>query len=413
MSRSNWRLNVFTALLFFGILTLWVQERWAVSAFEVGMFALAICSIAAFAPHSSLRRHPVFLALAGTVSWGLLQLATHQTVYRWSTWDAVLHWLAALVVFSLAFQYLAKAGARKTFLQAVLIFSFALSIVSVLQFFTSDAKAFWFFDNGFAHNVLGPFVYKNQYAAFIESVLPMALLAALTERSRSIAFAGIAAVLFASVVAGGSRTGTLLCLLEILVIPLIASSRRLIRRTTLVKLLFGFTAFALIFIPLVGWEELNRRMQESNTYAARSAFLSSSLRMIGDRPLFGFGLGTWSTAYPGYASFDDGSFVNQAHNDWVQWAAEGGIPFVLLLFVIAVWIVRPAFISLWGIGLICVFLHCLIDYPMQQRPALAAFFFALIGALAAEQTSVNGGAWRALKDEPERYQADEDSRESG
>jgi hypothetical protein len=30
-----------------------------------------------------------------------------------------------------------------------------------------------------------------------------------------------------------------------------------------------------------------------------------------------------------------------------------------------------------------VWLHALVDYPMQQRPALAAFFFALLGTLAA------------------------------
>jgi hypothetical protein len=33
--------------------------------------------------------------------------------------------------------------------------------------------------------------------------------------------------------------------------------------------------------------------------------------------------------------------------------------------------------------MLAVFAHCLIDYPMQQRPALAAFFFAMIGVLAA------------------------------
>jgi len=44
--------------------------------------------------------------------------------------------------------------------------------------------------------------------------------------------------------------------------------------------------------------------------------------------------------------------------------------------------VRPAFRSLWGLGLLAVFVHCFIDYPMQQRPALAAFFFALLGILS-------------------------------
>jgi len=106
--------------------------------------------------------------------------------------------------------------------------------------------------------------------------------------------------------------------------------------------------------------------------------------MVRERPLRGFGLGTWSEVYPGFARFDDGLFANQAHNDWAQWAAEGGIPFFLLMVGVAGMAIRPAFRSLWGLGLLSVFLHCCIDYPMQQRPALAALFFAMLGILMAQ-----------------------------
>jgi O-antigen ligase len=109
--------------------------------------------------------------------------------------------------------------------------------------------------------------------------------------------------------------------------------------------------------------------------------------MVHDRPLTGFGLGAWSSAYPAYARYDDGTFVNQAHNDWAQWAAEGGVPFFLLMLIVVVALARPAWRSLWGLGLMAVFLHALVDYPFEQRPALAAYFFALAGVLAAEGNS--------------------------
>jgi O-antigen ligase len=105
--------------------------------------------------------------------------------------------------------------------------------------------------------------------------------------------------------------------------------------------------------------------------------------MVADRPITGFGLGTWPLVYPGYARFDDGSFVNQAHSDWAQWASEGGLPFFALLLVLAAAAARPAARSLWGLGIMTVFVHCLVDYPMQQRPALAAFFFAMLGMAMA------------------------------
>ena len=57
--------------------------------------------------------------------------------------------------------------------------------------------------------------------------------------------------------------------------------------------------------------------------------------------------------------------------------------------------IRPAFRSLWGLGLLAVFLHCLVDYPMQQRPALAAFFFAMLGMVYGSQS---GGRGRTLDD---------------
>jgi len=136
-----------------------------------------------------------------------------------------------------------------------------------------------------------------------------------------------------------------------------------------------------LLTAVVGWETIWNRLQEPNPYSLRAELVRSSIEMIRDRPAMGFGLGTWSTAYPAYAHFDDGLFVNQAHNDWVQWAAEGGLPFAGIILAIVIMSVRPALRSVWGIGILAVFVHCLVDYPMQQRPALTAFFFAILGVV--------------------------------
>jgi O-antigen ligase len=90
-------------------------------------------------------------------------------------------------------------------------------------------------------------------------------------------------------------------------------------------------------------------------------------------------LGTWSQVYPGFARYDDGTFVNQAHNDWAQWTAEGGILLLALMLFVAIRVLRPAWRSVWGLGMVAVLAHCLVDYPMQQRPALATLFFVMLG----------------------------------
>jgi len=257
-------------------------------------------------------------------------------------------------------------------------------VVSIFTYLTSPAgKIFWIFDSGSDFRALGPFVYHNQYAAFIEAVLPFAIVGMMRDRQRWALYAVVIATLFGSVVTGGSRTGTILCLAEILVIPAIAFGRRTIDGAMLARVALGSVAAVAVLTGVVGWEPLWKRLQEPHPYSLRQDLMLSSIAMVRDRPLTGFGLGTWPEAYPGYERFDDGTYVNQAHNDWIQWTAEGGWPLLTLMLAIAAWSVGPAVRSLWGIGILSVWLHALIDYPMQQRPALAAFFFALLGTLAA------------------------------
>ena len=120
------------------------------------------------------------------------------------------------------------------------------------------------------------------------------------------------------------------------------------------------------------------------------------------RPLTGFGLGTWSTAYPAYATFDDGKRDNQAHNDWLQWASEGGLPLLALMVAMGGLLVRPALRSVWGVGLLAVLLHCLVDYHFQQRPVFGYYYFALAGLVCAFAAKDDGdGARQDVQFQPE------------
>jgi O-antigen ligase len=272
---------------------------------------------------------------------------------------------------------------RERFLRSALIFTSILAVVSIFTFLTSPVgKVFWIFDADSETNTLGPFVYKNQYAAFIEAVLPLAMIGVLCDRSRWMLHALIVATLFGSVVIGGSRTGTILCLVEILIIPAITFWRGTINGNMLARVVLGSLVAVVILTGVVGWQPLWKRLQEPHPYSLRMDLVASSIAMVRDRPLTGFGLGTWPEAYPSFARFDDGTYVNQAHNDWLQWSGEGGLLFLALMLAVAGWSVAPAVRSLWEVGILSVWLHALIDYPMQQRPALTAFFFALLGTLA-------------------------------
>ena len=374
-------------LLFAGILTLWVPYRWAVSLFQTGAFALAIAWAVRFALRPcTVKGSLLLIPLSGALLWGMAQLTFGETVYRWETWTALLKWGTNLILFFLALQVFPETGPRRRFLRVVLYFGAALSVVATVQMHSSEGRVFWLFPTGYKDFVLGPFVYRNQFAGFIELVMPLALVGALEDRRRMPACAAIVAVLYASVIASASRAGTFLVSAEIILILILALRRNTTRGSNWALTLGLLVAFVVTCAAVVGSGALWRRFLLPDPYVVRREFLQSSLAMIRDRPWMGFGLGTWSTAYPGYAVYDNGMFANQAHNDWAQWTVEGGLPFLLLMLSIAAASVGPALRSLWGIGVIAVFVHSLVDYPLE-RPELAGFFFVFLGVVESARQS--------------------------
>lgn len=354
--------SILFGLLLYAIATMWVGERWAWSVFQVGIFALAGFRA------SKRARLPFPLAcsaLSAAAAWPLLQLATGRTLCRAATWDAALNWFTFLVVFALTADLAQGAGRRG--LSALAICGMVWAAIATAQNYSSGGKVFWMWPSGYSVDVLGPFVNRNQYSAWIELLLPIAVYLAVTSRRKPILYGCAAAMMFGSVVASASRTGFAIASVEIVIVLALASSAR---RATFI--LVGVSALA-----LPGWQGLQTRLESGISEALRLDAARASIQMIRERPLTGSGLGTWATLYPRYAAFDTGMVVNQAHNDWLQWAAEGGIPFALFLIFFAALLWKPAIRSIFGIGTLAFLLHAAVDYPMQQRPALAAWFFAI------------------------------------
>jgi O-antigen ligase len=372
------------ALLFFGVLTLWVGQRWALSLLQAGTFLAGMVWIAAWGlGRAGLRGSLLLLPFASAAAWGLLQLALGTTVYRFDTWNAVLFWTTALVLVFVSLQALARQEARQSFLRLLVYFGFGLSVLATTQYFTSAGKIFWIFPSGYP-DALGPFVYRNNYASFVELLLPLALLEAIRDRHRVVLYAAMAGVMYSSVIASASRAGSILATAEIVAVLALALARGLVTSRQLGRALLSIAGLAVLFTAIVGPRTLLERFKLPDPFIYRREIFYSALAMGRERPALGFGLGTFEKAYPAYATFDVGLVVNHAHNDWAEWLAEGGVPFVFLLIPVGVWAVRPAIRSLWGLGVIAVLLHALVDYPLQ-RLGLAAWVFVLLAALAAEE----------------------------
>jgi O-antigen ligase len=374
-------------LLAFGVLTLWVPAAWAVAAFEIGVFSIAVwavCRIRRQPPIFSYPLLPFFLA----VMLGLFQLFTHQTAYAFETTQSVVKWLTFLAVFLVATAALREDQAVRQFQEALLWFGSVVALVATLQTFTGEGKIFWLFAVEYSDVAVGPILSRNHYSAFVELLLPLAIYRALRSKERGFLYAGMAAVLYASVIAAASRAGMILSTAGIVLVVVLVCHRGLVAGRQAGVVLGRVAALLVLFTVIVGWQAVWNRLMTPDPMAFRQEFDISSLQMIKDHPWLGVGMGAWPTAYPKYAIFDSGAFVNQAHCDWLQWTAEGGIVFGLSLLALFVWSLRLAWKTIWGLGIISVFLHACVDYPFS-RPALGSFFVVMLALLAAFQAKTS------------------------
>jgi O-antigen ligase len=341
------------------------------------------------APISTQMLPPILapaLALIAISLWGFAQLALGTTVYRYATWEASLRTMACGATAWVAAAMLRDARLRWRFLCAFAWFGCALSVVSVAAYFTSRGRILWVFASPFP-DVWGPFMSRNDFAVFLELCFPVALLLAMDRRGRESRIGTVPipngvparfpiwvpAWMLAAGLASGSRAGSLVLLTEAAFILGLISRRRAAAKFILWSALLALAA---------GAGTLAGRFAEKDPWRYRREIAASTLRLIADHPWRGYGLGTYSYVYPAYATFDIGAVVEHAHNQWLEWAAEGGIPLSLLWLTLAAGIGVRAVRSIWGIGIMAVFVHAVVDYPFA-RCGLTAWDFALIGALSA------------------------------
>ena len=107
----------------------------------------------------------------------------------------------------------------------------------------------------------------------------------------------------------------------------------------------------------------------------------------------GSGPGTYGEVFPAFQPLELGRwFVNRAHNDYLEWLFEAGLPAALLIagllvLYLARWRAvlapgewsRPRFIQVGaGIGILLILLHELVDYNLHI-PANIVYFAVLAG----------------------------------
>jgi O-antigen ligase len=127
----------------------------------------------------------------------------------------------------------------------------------------------------------------------------------------------------------------------------------------------------------------------------RADIWSHTAHVIGEHGIAGSGLGTFPAVYR--LSEDpatvERTFVNHAHNDYMEFALEAGIPGIVLTLLFLLWWCSRAF-AIWRspdaaemaraacVASAAVLLHSLVDYPL--RTAAIATVTAMALALMAD-----------------------------
>jgi hypothetical protein len=369
--------------LFLATLTLWIPAYWPAGFFEIFVFVTAGIALVLKRQPQTGTYYPL-LVLSFIVLWGCFQLTTGRTIDRFETERATLQWMTWAAVYYIGASTLKDESLAKLVREVIVWFGFAVAVEAILQAYVSPGKVFGLFPTDYHEFVMGPIVYHTHFAAFIETILPIPLFLALSDVRRPYTFLGVSAVLLTAVVVSASRGGLIIASAEIVCVLVLSHLRKPAggRKIGLLALvLVGITA---VLALIVGFETVSERFSSEALTLGRVQFAVSTLHMIAVHPWIGWGLGCWPAAYPAFATVDAGAIVNQAHCDWLQWTAEGGLPVGVAMLSLALWGLRPAIQSIWGIGVIAVLIHAAFDYPFS-RPAVGAWPILILSMAAVTQ----------------------------
>jgi O-antigen ligase len=314
------------------------------------------------------------------------------------------------------------------FVEALAGFGALLALIGIVQKSLSNRYLYGFWDIGPWRSPFGPFVNKNHFAGWMLMTLPLTLALlvagidqgmrdvktgwrhrvlwfASEEANRLILLAGAAALMALSLMLTMSRSGISAFVLSILVTAWFVArtvrsrGRRIVAATALAVLLVmavvwtGPSVVASHFAA-ADWGEFNNR---------KGAWVDG-WTVVRDFPLVGTGLNTYWAASLFYQKHELASFFAQAHNDYLQLAAEGGLLLTLpalACLLIFVRDVRRAMLDQDGgtarwmragavTSLIAVAFQETVEFSLQM-PGNAALF-AIVCAIALHRSPATSGS---------------------
>lgn len=281
--------------------------------------------------------------------------------------------------------------------------------IGLLQIFSSDQSGLYFYELMSRGSPAGLFANRNHQAVFLPCCVLICFHLASSsfskERRTTIVLLGAAAAFMAMVVIINSSRAGLIALLAVIVMcagSLVAARQGERRnapramRSFVVPgaLLAAASLIAGIFVAAQRVPALSRLLENSAFEDLRAQLLPRIAQMALDFQPWGTGLGTFEYAYrmrePVELLFP--SYVNEAHNDWLQFIIEGGAPGTLIMVASCLLALRrlgaltidkrrqgPNRSASWlGLGILLILGGAsLVDYSLRAPSIMALGIIAL------------------------------------
>lgn len=395
------------SLLLLGPLAFGAVEPWAIFVLEAGSALLFVLWVArqALSPELQIAYSPLFPPMLTFAVLALCQVLMGLTAYRYATFSRALLYGAYGILCFLVVQCLRRTWQIKRLVWGFSLYGFVVALFALTQGIAANGKLYWLRTPRFGGWIYGPYVNHNHYAGLMEMLVPIPLVFAFTRYawgSRKVMAAAAAALMASTIFLSGSRGGMLAFAVQMTVFVAL-----LLRQRKPGRMIFVLGVFLALAIGLLAWlgggELVDRiasirsetRMELSG--AMRVSIDRDALKIVGRKPVLGWGLGTFAEVYPQFRSFYTNFFIDHAHNDYLELLVEmGALGFATMLwFLITANHRAIKKLKNWQVdtngavglaamlGVTGIMVHSLLDFNLQI-PANAALFYVLCTIAALE-----------------------------
>jgi len=383
-------------------------EAWWKAVLVCSVFAICILAIVEVASRGSIHVNswsPVLpllalTALAYVQSWIGISADSFQTRFF------ALQLLALTVFLALLYRYAATAPRMRLLAYAVMAIAVVSAIFGTLRLTTQHEIGFLLPllqpNQGFAQ-----FINKNHFAYLMEMAIGLVIGLSLTERSRqNLVYLAFLSPLWVALVLSNSRGGILAMLTQIVIATMLLLRWAKLRLALAALLVAGVFAGTLwvggdrlvnSFVPNGNASALSVANTREN--ASRNEIWRATMKLFAAHPLLGAGLGGYWIAITSYHDASGVLVPQEAHNDYLELLASGGVIGLAIGVWFAVTVIRLAQKNLWSstgfvralrlgaiLGLAGVAVHSLFDFGLHLLGNAVVFLTLIMMATTRIET---------------------------